>query len=257
MDALSPIRQHYAEAVCTGLEHAGQLIPAFASVDRAACLLPPPWSVLHHLPGRHGHVEKTSREQDLYHDRLVQLDASRRINNGQPSLWAAVFDRLLTHAPTRLLHLGCGSGYYTAILAALFPDAEVRFHDVHEPLRAHAAQLFATRQRVLVDDRHTVLDAIVCSFGCSRVAEPLVTRWQDGGVLLAPVTDRHGRGVFVEARRQGDRVEVRPLFYCAFSLDAEQAQFPQRIVWRDAVSAPWPTHGALDLGALFTATSSD
>ncbi|MEM7376060.1 MAG: hypothetical protein AAF460_01020 [Pseudomonadota bacterium] len=252
MDALSAVRRHYAEGICVGLTHADRLADAFAVVDRAACLLPPPWSVIHYLPGRRSVIQRTSRVEDLYHDRLVQLDASRDINNGQPSLWAAAFDCVLNHNPSRVLHLGCGSGYYTALLASLLPEAELRFRDLHPRLQAHAESVFAANDRVTPDGEPTPVDAIVCSFGCSVLSEALLSRWQDGGVLLAPVTDRRGRGVFVEAVRHGALVEVRARFYCRFVLDAEHRSFPERVVWRDAVSAPLPERGPFDLGELFS-----
>jgi protein-L-isoaspartate(D-aspartate) O-methyltransferase len=41
------------------------------------------------------------------------------INNGQPSLWAYLLDRLDLMPGEQVLHLGCGTGYYTAIIAEL------------------------------------------------------------------------------------------------------------------------------------------
>ncbi|HWE07013.1 MAG TPA: hypothetical protein VG274_09910, partial [Rhizomicrobium sp.] len=55
----------------------------------------------------------------LYHDVVVALDEDNEINNGQPSLWARVFDELNTQPGERILHIGCGSGYYSAILAEI------------------------------------------------------------------------------------------------------------------------------------------
>ena len=50
---------------------------------------------------------------------LIALDEARGINNGQPSLWALLFDELDIGANDAVLHLGCGTGYYTAIAAQL------------------------------------------------------------------------------------------------------------------------------------------
>ena len=55
----------------------------------------------------------------VYHDVLIALDEARGINNGQPSLWALLFDELDIAANDAVLHLGCGTGYYTAIAAEL------------------------------------------------------------------------------------------------------------------------------------------
>jgi protein-L-isoaspartate(D-aspartate) O-methyltransferase len=59
----------------------------------------------------------------VYHDVLIALDESRGINNGQPSLWAYLFDQLELAPGERVIHLGCGTGYYTAIIAELVSKA--------------------------------------------------------------------------------------------------------------------------------------
>ena len=53
---------------------------------------------------------------NLYHDVLVVLDKIRDINNGQPSALARWIDALDLKAGDRTYHLGCGVGYYAAIL---------------------------------------------------------------------------------------------------------------------------------------------
>src|SRR6516164_11775991 len=76
----------------------------------------------------------------VYHDVLIALDESRGINNGQPSLWAYLFDRLDLVPGEQVLHLGCGTGYYTAIIAEL-----VRLSRACDRSAVQAARLFRNR----------------------------------------------------------------------------------------------------------------
>ena len=48
---------------------------------------------------------------------LVAIDEARRLNNGQPSLWAFLYDQLDLAAGERVLHVGIGAGYHSTILA--------------------------------------------------------------------------------------------------------------------------------------------
>jgi protein-L-isoaspartate(D-aspartate) O-methyltransferase len=53
------------------------------------------------------------------HDVLVAIDETRRLNNGQPSLWARLYDQLNLAPGEHAVHIGGGAGYYTAILAEI------------------------------------------------------------------------------------------------------------------------------------------
>ena len=61
----------------------------------------------------------TDNPRDLYHNVLVALDPDRYLNNGQPSALARWIDALELRPGDRVYHLGCGVGYYTAIMAEM------------------------------------------------------------------------------------------------------------------------------------------
>ena len=66
--------------------------------------------------------------------RVDRLRRTRRLNNGQPSLWAFVFDKLGIACGECVVHLGCGIGYYSAILAELVgPTGKVLAIEIDEP----------------------------------------------------------------------------------------------------------------------------
>lgn len=91
-----------------------ELEQAFADVRREDFLPPPPWIIY-----RHGAALATSDPESLYDDVLVAIDERKGINNGQPSLHVQWLSAVEPWPGDRVLHVGCGGGYYTAILAAL------------------------------------------------------------------------------------------------------------------------------------------
>ena len=60
---------------------------------------------------------------------VVRLDARKGINNGSPAFWASLMDTLNIKQGERVLQVGAGTGYYTAILAELV-GARGRIHAV-------------------------------------------------------------------------------------------------------------------------------
>jgi protein-L-isoaspartate(D-aspartate) O-methyltransferase len=112
---LAQARRHYAEMMTASLDGADPRIrEAFAKIPREDFLGPPPWSVR----GASWPLS-TSDPGALYHDVLVALDTEKGLNNGSPSLHALMLHRLGVRPGHRVLHVGAGGGYYTAILAEL------------------------------------------------------------------------------------------------------------------------------------------
>src|SRR3954452_1280292 len=87
---------------------------AFASVPREAFLPPSPWTVI-----SLGVATRTSEIADIYDNVLVAIDPERGINNGEPALHAAWIDTVSPQPGETVIHVGAGTGYYTAILALL------------------------------------------------------------------------------------------------------------------------------------------
>jgi protein-L-isoaspartate(D-aspartate) O-methyltransferase len=54
---------------------------------------------------------------------LVALDAARQLNNGQPSGLAFLIEAMELNPDDHVVHLGCGTGYYTAIMAHVVGEA--------------------------------------------------------------------------------------------------------------------------------------
>jgi protein-L-isoaspartate(D-aspartate) O-methyltransferase len=117
MKTLAEHRRFYAEHV---VQLAGssdrRLIAAFAAVPREDYLGPGPWLVA----AEGGYLQTPDDDpRPLYHDVLVAIAPERGINNGQPSLHAHCMAEVAPAPGEKLLHIGAGTGYYTAILATL------------------------------------------------------------------------------------------------------------------------------------------
>src|SRR5262245_61879659 len=113
---LAAIRLAYAEELRTrvGLRSEA-LARAFATVPREHFLGTGPWQPMPRPAAYTTRVD--ANPAHLYRDVLVAIDAQRLLNNGHPSSIAAWLDALDLQSGERVVHIGCGVGYYTAVLA--------------------------------------------------------------------------------------------------------------------------------------------
>jgi protein-L-isoaspartate(D-aspartate) O-methyltransferase len=114
---IETFREFYARLVTAtaGVStDAERLISAFRSVPREQFVGGGPWSVFTPV----GYIQTPMDDPAvLYQDIVVSLIDGGPINNGQPSLHAACLASLGPMVDETGLHIGAGTGYYTAILA--------------------------------------------------------------------------------------------------------------------------------------------
>jgi protein-L-isoaspartate(D-aspartate) O-methyltransferase len=143
MTKLESTRRRYAGSICDllwrrhRLRLSDRLVSAFAEIPREKFLGPPPWlirgvptttlwqRVALFLAGRHTHDWTTGDANQLYRDVAVAIDANRGLNNGQPSGVATWLHFMELQHGDRVIHVGCGLGYYTAVAAAAVAPGEV------------------------------------------------------------------------------------------------------------------------------------
>jgi protein-L-isoaspartate(D-aspartate) O-methyltransferase len=94
-----------------------RLEAAFAAVHREDFLGPGPWVIPRWLRG--WVATPDDDPVHLYIDNVVQIIAERHLNNGQPSGHAKWIDSAGIEPGDHVVHVGIGTGYYTAILAHL------------------------------------------------------------------------------------------------------------------------------------------
>ena len=191
-------RRRYADALrekC-GLESAA-LVRALATVPREQYLGPGPWDLLA-APAGLPLAYRATPDADpvhLYQDVLVSIDSARHIHNGQPSFLAFLIDALAPAPGEHVVHVGCGTGYYTAVLAEMVgPEGRVTAVDVDPALAARARENLTPLPQVTVvladGTRHDPgpADAILVNAGVTHPVPLWLDRLRPGGRLALPIT---------------------------------------------------------------------
>lgn len=216
---LAPVRRRYAETVAAAVRvRDPRIIDAFASVPRERHLPPPPWSI---IGGAFGRIE-TDDPADLYRDVLVALSPEAGINNGEPSLHASSIGEAAPRPGERVVHVGAGGGYYSAIFAELVgPSGRVTAFEVEPHLVALARAALATYPNVVVEARSGSLalpeaDIVYVSAATPVPPEPWLDALADGGRLVFPMAPTWGNGSMLLVTRRGAGYAARFFAPCRF-----------------------------------------
>src|SRR5215831_10561178 len=115
---LAVIRRAYAKQILAAVQVGDpRLEAAFAHVPRENFLGPGPWTIPRWLGG---YVPTPSADPVyVYIDNVVQIIAERNLNNGQPSGHAKWIASASIKPGEHVVHVGTGTGYYTAIMSHL------------------------------------------------------------------------------------------------------------------------------------------
>lgn len=135
----------------------------------------------------------------------------------QPSLVARMVEALALTGTERVLEIGTGYGWQTALLARLAPEvwSVERWDDVAATARANLARYGATNVEVVVGDgseglaAHAPYDAILVSAAFPTVPRPLVTQLADDGRLVQPIGSGGDEEVLLFRKRDGVLQPVR------------------------------------------------
>ncbi|MEQ9334281.1 methyltransferase domain-containing protein [Thalassobaculum sp.] len=203
--SIAGIRARYADEV-TAAAGSPAVRDAFAAVPRERFLGPGPWKILELGSGYRS--TPNADPAHVYRDVLVALDAEAGINNGQPSLHASCLAALDLRAGETAVHIGCGTGYYTAIIAELVgPAGRVQGWEIEPTLAEIAAENLADRPNVTVvpasgtEGALPDADAIYVSAGATTPMRAWVDALRPGGRLLFPLVGPDGGGMLLVTRR--------------------------------------------------------
>jgi protein-L-isoaspartate(D-aspartate) O-methyltransferase len=208
MTSIASTRRFYAEFVVRSAgSHDDRLIGAFASVPREHYLGPPPWPIF----AGSGYVATVDDDpRSVYQDVLVGLATDRKINNGQPSLHARCLAAAGPQPGETVVHVGAGTGYYTAILAALVsPGGQVTAYEVEADLAARAAHNLdgiddvTVRAASATEAGLPACDVIYVNAGATHPPAAWLDALKIGGRLVLPLTPNEGFGVMLKITRTG------------------------------------------------------
>ncbi|MGP9818835.1 protein-L-isoaspartate O-methyltransferase family protein [Salinarimonas sp. NSM] len=220
-DELAVVRRAFARQM---MSHAHRPHPAleaaFAAEPRERYLGPPPWRMA--SPGGYRDVPCTDPVV-LYQDGLFALAEARRVNNGSPSLHARWLAALAPMPGERVLHVGAGTGYYTALLARCVGESGRVLGVEVDPVLAETARVnlaHLPQARVVAGDgarfpkEGEEVDVVYVNASVERPAAAWLDRLTAGGRILFPLgvpgEDRPGSrlastgiGIGLLARRRG------------------------------------------------------
>jgi protein-L-isoaspartate(D-aspartate) O-methyltransferase len=218
---LDELRDRYAGAITrAGWVTDPRIERAFATIPREGFLTPPPWTF---FPPGGDDKTPTINPADLYDDVLVVLDGARGVNNGQPSLHAAWLAAVDPRHGDTAVHVGAGTGYYTAILAMLvLPGGRVVAYEVHEALAALARHHLEPFDHVELRSESAFgvelppADVIYVNAGAVAPDPGWLRTLKPGGRLIFPWQPRRPGGVALLVTREPGGFSAKPTMAVGF-----------------------------------------
>jgi protein-L-isoaspartate(D-aspartate) O-methyltransferase len=169
---------------------------------------------------RHEFVPETLR-QEAYEDHPLPIGEGQTIS--QPYIVAAMLEHLALQTIDRVLEIGTGSGYVTALLSLLC--AEVYSVERHAQLAALAEstlhRLGYRNMKIRVGDgsqgwpEYAPFDAILVSAATPEMPPALFAQLREGGRMVVPIGPASSQELQL-IRKIGAEPEVRVLEGCRF-----------------------------------------
>jgi len=164
---------------------------------------------------RHMFVDEALREQ-AYNDHPLPIAEKQTIS--QPYVVGLMTESLALTGSEKVLEIGTGSGYQSAVLAELadrvfsierYPDLAHRANSVLQKL-GYKNVIIRVGDGSLGWPDDAPFDGVVVTAGTPKIPQPLVDQLAMGGRLVVPVGDRFGQDLVV-VRRLADGIRKTSL----------------------------------------------
>jgi protein-L-isoaspartate(D-aspartate) O-methyltransferase len=209
VNAIEDFRDFYARFIVTSAGSSDErLVAAFSAVPRENYVGRGPWEV---FVGSGYLTTISSDPRLLYQDIVIGLATDRGINNGQPSLHARCLAACAPVAGETVVHIGAGTGYYTAVLAQLVGgNGKVFALEIQSDLAARACANLAHLSNVSVSAASATegslpnCDVLYVNAGATHPIPSWLDALNIGGRLIFPLTPNEGFGCMLLVTRHGD-----------------------------------------------------
>ena len=232
MTDLAAQRRFFAEEIqiCANIRSLA-VVEALATIPREQFLSAGPWTIR----GEADFAAPPRQTPDadprhVYHNVAIAIDPARQLFNGAPGLLAMAIDALDLHAGEAVLHVGAGTGYFTALMAhSVGPSGRVVAVEIDADLAGRAAASLKTMPWVEVrrgdasDPITETFDAVLVNAGVTHPLESWLDCLSSTGRLILPLTvtmpamKQIGKGLLLLVTRTPARPTfgVRPLTFVA------------------------------------------
>ncbi len=209
VNAIEDFRNFYARFIVKSSGSSDErLIAAFSAVPREDYVGSGPWPV---FVGS-GYLPTISSDPRLlYQDILIGLATDRGINNGQPSLHARCLAACAPRSGEIVVHIGAGTGYYTAVLAHLVgSDGRVFAFEIEADVAARARENLVDLPNVSVSAASAAeaalpeCDVIYVNAGATHPLPSWLDALNVGGRLIFPLTPNEGFGCMLLVTRTAE-----------------------------------------------------
>jgi protein-L-isoaspartate(D-aspartate) O-methyltransferase len=220
---LAIVRRAYAKQIVSYFGPSDARVEAaFAEVPREHYLGPGPWQAMR---AAFNYAPTPSDDPIyVYTDRLFGLITGKGVNNGQPSLHAALMVNAAVAAGEHVVHIGAGTGYYSAVFAHLVgPTGRVTAAEFDPDLASRAARnlLGWPNVHVFTGDACQMsfdpADVIYVNAGFSRIPLSWLDALRDGGRVFLPMGTRAGLKDAEAAHKDPDKLDVGKIIRLAQS----------------------------------------